>query len=614
MAEIEIKRIKDNEFVISVNGKTYVSGKQLGKGAQGIVYEMKACAWDATENKVMGVIEHDKLALKVEYIPAVNRRGAGEAVEVSLDLSNKKSKNKGLRRRRPNLRLNLVAANDEFNKKQEGNIEVKINRARIENFLLEKKSKIKGVYGVKYDGGIHLMSVMPYFNQGALATIKKGRRVVKNNITESGLGTKWKWMAELSEQLTSLVDKSVFEDPSISADKLEESRSQFVHGDIKPDNILLTKLAAGMVPPSAVLADYGVATKIGGDSKVVGTKKYMAPEVIKEGKPTVTSDVYSLSAVFAQLLGVKNPSINRDQVDNIALLTAEELSFDFSGNYGFIGLSGVDNPELSEGFLNRTVELFLKRMGAADPSKRPSAIQVTKFCRKMESCCEILELIRAKPKCIEDIMVVKGVYVKNEDGLYVVNEERYQKLPELPRDLKIDLLKSSVSRQVRGSDQCLVKNAPPSLKNYLVLNTSLIRHAKAKKRILDMDLFEAIEQSSFPLEIILNNESIMRGAYEDYTDKYISDLEVEIGRAGGIDCYLTHCLEDIQIGSLETRSQSLGWDGEQSLKYDGDYDDNRKILIKKSRSMGRGNVENLDELLKKDVDGSAAGRRRSASP
>ena len=74
----------------------------------------------------------------------------------------------------------------------------------------------------------------------------------------------------------------------------------FVHGDIKPANVMRTR--AGRY----VLCDLGsaVALRGGGERQVSGTPLYLAPEVAAGGAPGVASDLYALGAtLYRQLAG-----------------------------------------------------------------------------------------------------------------------------------------------------------------------------------------------------------------------------------------------------------------------------------------------------------------------
>ena len=77
-----------------------------------------------------------------------------------------------------------------------------------------------------------------------------------------------------------------------------------IHRDIKGANILTTK--QGLVK----LADFGVATKtttIHGESSVVGTPYWMAPEVIELSGATTASDIWSLGCTVIELLDGRPP-------------------------------------------------------------------------------------------------------------------------------------------------------------------------------------------------------------------------------------------------------------------------------------------------------------------
>jgi serine/threonine protein kinase len=90
---------------------------------------------------------------------------------------------------------------------------------------------------------------------------------------------------------------------------LHEVRNQqeenAIHGDIKPENVMLTDEAA------VKLLDLGVgglvfAGKFSG-SATQGTSNYMAPELWLFEKPHVGSDIYSLGIMFFEMLTNRKP-------------------------------------------------------------------------------------------------------------------------------------------------------------------------------------------------------------------------------------------------------------------------------------------------------------------
>lgn len=88
-----------------------------------------------------------------------------------------------------------------------------------------------------------------------------------------------------------------------------------VHGDVKPSNVLVATAQSRGVLDSAKLVDFGlarivsrseVAASIGDammrEGTVLGTAKYMAPEILSGGEPTPRSDIYGAGLVLFELL------------------------------------------------------------------------------------------------------------------------------------------------------------------------------------------------------------------------------------------------------------------------------------------------------------------------
>ncbi len=81
-----------------------------------------------------------------------------------------------------------------------------------------------------------------------------------------------------------------------------------VHRDIKPANIMLD------IHNQAILMDFGIVKMVGGESHtatgaVVGTARYMSPEVIRAEVPDGRADIYSLGVTLFEMLSGRPPFI-----------------------------------------------------------------------------------------------------------------------------------------------------------------------------------------------------------------------------------------------------------------------------------------------------------------
>ena len=79
-------------------------------------------------------------------------------------------------------------------------------------------------------------------------------------------------------------------------DHLHGHQPAVVHGDVKPENVLVT--ADGR----AVLVDFGAAMRVGDDRERLGTPGFSAPEVLAGEALSPAADVYSLAALTVYLL------------------------------------------------------------------------------------------------------------------------------------------------------------------------------------------------------------------------------------------------------------------------------------------------------------------------
>lgn len=91
----------------------------------------------------------------------------------------------------------------------------------------------------------------------------------------------------------------------------EAHREGLIHRDIKPANIMMAKIPEGS---RVCIVDFGMVRDIKktssltlGAKTILGTPKYMAPELIDFGKPDERTDIYSLGATMFHLLTGRPP-------------------------------------------------------------------------------------------------------------------------------------------------------------------------------------------------------------------------------------------------------------------------------------------------------------------
>lgn len=110
----------------------------------------------------------------------------------------------------------------------------------------------------------------------------------------------------------------------VLASALESAhRAGLVHGDVKPENILLSRFS------EPKLADFGLARfrcDPPAPAGVTGTVPYMAPEMLTGAGPTVATDIYALAATLYTLLTGEPPhaSLPDGSLPNVAARMAVE--------------------------------------------------------------------------------------------------------------------------------------------------------------------------------------------------------------------------------------------------------------------------------------------------
>src|SRR2546423_2957277 len=86
----------------------------------------------------------------------------------------------------------------------------------------------------------------------------------------------------------------------------EAHRSGILHRDLKPGNVMLCRKKDGRT--RAVITDFGLSTNSTIASEMAGgTPSYMAPELLRDGKASQASDVFSLGVILYEMVTGQKP-------------------------------------------------------------------------------------------------------------------------------------------------------------------------------------------------------------------------------------------------------------------------------------------------------------------
>jgi tetratricopeptide (TPR) repeat protein len=91
----------------------------------------------------------------------------------------------------------------------------------------------------------------------------------------------------------------------------EAHRNQIIHGDLKSNNVILTRAADGSL--RAVITDFGLARRPETTQQTVqsgaqgGTPAYMAPELWRGEKASIASDIFALGVILYEMVAGRDP-------------------------------------------------------------------------------------------------------------------------------------------------------------------------------------------------------------------------------------------------------------------------------------------------------------------
>lgn len=97
-----------------------------------------------------------------------------------------------------------------------------------------------------------------------------------------------------------------------------------IHRDLKPANILIKDGVAK-------LSDFGFAKALPPDQtimkSIVGTPLYMSPQILKKGKYTTKSDLWSIGLIYYEMLHGKTPWPAQNEVELINAIYNKKIAF-----------------------------------------------------------------------------------------------------------------------------------------------------------------------------------------------------------------------------------------------------------------------------------------------
>ena len=143
-----------------------------------------------------------------------------------------------------------------------------------------------------------------------------------------------------------------------------------VHRDVKPSNVLLD--SAG----DAHLTDFGIAqpedaTQLTGTGHVIGTLKYMAPEVLAGGPATERSDLFALGVVLQEALAGREAPQIEALIDRVTAAEPPDRpasatqAMNLLDTYGDRATTATVPIGVAAGESPRVIELTGRRVAAA---------------------------------------------------------------------------------------------------------------------------------------------------------------------------------------------------------------------------------------------------------
>jgi eukaryotic-like serine/threonine-protein kinase len=195
-----------------------------------------------------------------------------------------------------------------------------------------------------------------------------------------------------------------------------------VHGDLKPDNILIKTTTAGGYTTKLIDFDnsYFNGEPPKNTDEVVGTPEYYSPELayyIKAGeteedrrKLTIQSDIFALGIIFCEYLTGSKPLFNK------------------KFNYTWEAVNNREILNFNEGLKTKKLDALVKSMLSLDIRKRPSISEVFNILKTPD----LLDDKLGSGSVVDEIEPVSGLRISNN----LKNSKVEERKDELRKTIK----------------------------------------------------------------------------------------------------------------------------------------------------------------------------------
>ena len=158
---------------------------------------------------------------------------------------------------------------------------------------------------------------------------------------------------------------------------------KIVHGDLKPDNILIKKTSTGGYTTKLIDFDnsYFSSKPPKNTEEVVGTPEYYSPELafyIKAGeteedrkKLTIQSDIFALGVIFCEYLTGNKPVFNKKY------------------NYTWEAVNNSEVLSFKGGLKTKKLEILINRMLSSNNIKRPEISEVFEILKSSDLLTDV---------------------------------------------------------------------------------------------------------------------------------------------------------------------------------------------------------------------------------